>query len=86
MAGLIVCIGLILATTPAQALITRLTPLRDVLQEATFIFTVQVESVDADKPAMVLVVDEELKGKAPVRKLAVLFKGDAEAPRTTMCR
>jgi outer membrane protein assembly factor BamB len=79
LAGLLVTFGLLLAATPVQALITRLTPLRDVLQEATFICTVQVESVDADKPAMVLVVDENLKGKAPVRKLPVLFKGDAEA-------
>ncbi len=78
--GLIVGAGLLLAT-PAQGLITRLTPLRDVLHEATFIFTAKVESVDADKPSMVLVVDEDLKGKTPVRKLPVLFKGDAEAKK-----
>ncbi|HWG46521.1 MAG TPA: hypothetical protein VN688_27410, partial [Gemmataceae bacterium] len=80
-AGLIVGIGLTLAATPAQALITRLTPLRDVLHEANFICTAKVESVDADKPAMVVVVDEDLKGKTPVRKLPVLFKGDAEAKK-----
>ncbi len=72
--------GLILAaSTPAQALITSLTPLRDVLKEATFICTAHVESVDADRPALVLVVDDDLKGKSPLRKLPVLLKGDAEA-------
>jgi outer membrane protein assembly factor BamB len=70
-----------LAASPAQALITRLTPLSDVLKESHFIFTVKIESVDAGKPAIVLVVDEEIKGKAPARKMPVLFKPDAEAKK-----
>lgn len=74
-------LGLLLAATPGQALITRLTPLRDVLHESTFIASATVESVDAAKPALVLVVDEDLKGKLPPRKLAVLLKGDAEAKK-----
>jgi outer membrane protein assembly factor BamB len=74
-------IGLLLAATPAHALITSLTPLRGVLEQSTFIVAATVESMDADKPAMVLVVDEDLKGKLPVRKLPVLFKGDAEAKK-----
>ncbi|HEY7315519.1 MAG TPA: PQQ-binding-like beta-propeller repeat protein [Gemmataceae bacterium] len=77
----IVGLGLLLAATPGQALITRLTPLRDVLHESTFIVSATIESVDAEKPAMVLVVDEDLKGKLPARKLPVLFKGDAEAKK-----
>jgi outer membrane protein assembly factor BamB len=72
-------IAMLLAATPAQALITRLTPLRDVLQESTFIVSARIDSVDAGKPALTLVVDEDLKGKLPPRKLAVLLKGDAEA-------
>src|SRR5215469_14089301 len=80
-AALIVGIGLLLAATPAHALITRPMPLRLLLEDSTFIVAATVESVDADKPAMVVVVDEDLKGKSPLRKLAVLFKGDAEAKK-----
>jgi outer membrane protein assembly factor BamB len=80
-AALIVGIGLLLAATPAHALITRPMPLRLLLEDSTFIVAATVESVDADKPAMVVVVEEDLKGKSPLRKLPVLFKGDAEAKK-----
>ncbi|HEY7157856.1 MAG TPA: PQQ-binding-like beta-propeller repeat protein [Gemmataceae bacterium] len=79
-AALIVGIGLLVAT-PAHALITRPMPLRLLLEDSTFIVAATVESVDADKPAMVVVVEENLKGKSPLRKLPVLFKGDAEAKK-----
>jgi outer membrane protein assembly factor BamB len=78
-AGLIASLCFVFTAGPAQALITRLTPLKDVVEESQFILTVKVESVDADKPAMVLTVDEQLKGKVPFKKLAVHLKGDAEA-------
>jgi outer membrane protein assembly factor BamB len=81
LAGLIAALGLLLAERPAQALITALTPLQNVLQQSTFIVSARVESVDADKPALVVVVEEDLKGKAPVRKLPILLKGDAEAKK-----
>jgi outer membrane protein assembly factor BamB len=71
--------GLLLLASPAWALITRLTPLKDVVEESQFIFTVKVDSVDADKLSLVLTVDDQLKGKAPFQKLTVLLKGDAEA-------
>jgi outer membrane protein assembly factor BamB len=74
-------LGLFLAVSPAHALITRLTPLRDVVDESNFIFTVTVDSVDAGKPALLLVADEQLKGTAPFRQLPVLLKGDAEAKK-----
>src|SRR5579871_1813257 len=76
-----VAVCMMLMASPAPAVITALTPLSDVLQQSTFIVTATVESVDAGKPALVLVVDEDLKGKAPMRKLPVLFKGDAEAKK-----
>jgi outer membrane protein assembly factor BamB len=78
-AVLIAAMCTVLAAGPAQALITRLTPLKDVVEESQFILTAKVESVDADKPVMVLAVDEQLKGKAPFKKLVVHLKGDAEA-------
>jgi outer membrane protein assembly factor BamB len=74
-------VALLLVATPVHALITRLTPLRDVLHESTYIVMARVESVDADKPALVLVVEDHLKGKSPVEKMPVLLKGDAEAKK-----
>jgi outer membrane protein assembly factor BamB len=79
--GLVLGIGLILAARPAQAVIMRLTPLSEVLSKEDFIFTAKVDSLDPDKPAVVLLVDEDLKGKAPFRKLAVSLKGDSDAEK-----
>jgi outer membrane protein assembly factor BamB len=80
-ARLLAFIVFLCAATPALAVITRLTPLGDVLRDSTFIVTAKVESVDADKPGMVLVVDKELKGKSTLRRLPVALKGDADAKR-----
>jgi outer membrane protein assembly factor BamB len=79
--GLVLGMGLILADRPAQAVIMRLTPLAEVLSKEDFIFTAKVDSLDPDKPALVLTVDEDLKGKAPFRKLAVSLKGDSDAEK-----
>jgi hypothetical protein len=67
------------AIVPAEALVTRLTPLADVLSESPIIVVTKVESLDPDRPAMMLVVDEVLKGKAAQKKLPVLLKGDSRA-------
>lgn len=79
--ALIAGLGLLLAQGSAQALITALTPLKDVLHQSTFIVAATVEAVDADKATMVVVVEEDLKGKSPMRKLPILLKGDAEAKK-----
>jgi outer membrane protein assembly factor BamB len=81
MACLAVCLGLLIAESPAQALITALTPLQDVLSQSTFIVTARVDSVDAEKATMVVVVEDDLKGKSPVRRLPIVLKGDAEAKK-----
>jgi outer membrane protein assembly factor BamB len=79
--AILVCLGLLLIEMQTQAFITALTPLQDILKQATFIVTAQVESMDADKPEMVLVVEEDLKGKSPLRRLEILLKGDEEAKK-----
>jgi outer membrane protein assembly factor BamB len=66
---------------PVQAVIQRLTPLKEVLAESQLIFTVKVDSVDADKPAFVLTVDEQLKGKTAFEKMSVNLSGDSEAKK-----
>jgi outer membrane protein assembly factor BamB len=71
----------LLLAGPAQAVITALTPLGPVLGETPFIFVAKVEAIDPDRPALVLAVDENLKGKAPFPKLAVNLKGDSEAAK-----
>jgi outer membrane protein assembly factor BamB len=68
------------AAPRAEAVITRLTPMREVL-ESQFIVTLKVDSLHPDRPAAVFVVDEDLKGKAPFRRLAVNLKGDSEAEK-----
>src|SRR5262249_12393261 len=55
--------------------------LRDVLEKSTFILVVKVETIDPDRPSVVLEVDEDLKGKAPFRRLPVNLKGDSEAAK-----
>ena len=64
---------------PAWALITAPTPLGGVLNESQYIFTATVESVEPDRPGMVLAVDDVLKGKPPFKKLAVNLTGDADS-------
>lgn len=86
MTAILVGLSLVFIEMHAQALITALTPLQAVLKQSTFIVTTNVESVGADKPEMVLVVEEHLKGKLPLRRLAILLQGDAEAKKETTFR
>ncbi len=74
-------VGLLLCAMHAPAFITALVPLQEILKQSTFIATAKVESVDSDKPELVLVLDEDLKGKLPHRRLAILLKGDIEAKK-----
>ncbi|HZT82836.1 MAG TPA: PQQ-binding-like beta-propeller repeat protein [Gemmataceae bacterium] len=76
--GLFLVLGLMLAGRPALAVIERAFPLKEAIAESQLIFTAKVESVAPDRPAAVLTVDEDLKGKAPFRRLAVNLTGDAE--------
>lgn len=71
----------VLMTTPAWGLVTRLTPLADMLDQATFVVTVTVESLDEKRPAMMLAVEDTLKGKPLGKKLPVLLTGDSRAKR-----
>lgn len=74
-------VGLLLMARPALAVITRLIPLREVLASEQLIFTAKVEKVDVDKPAMVLRVADDLKGKAPSRILCIDLIADSQGQR-----
>jgi outer membrane protein assembly factor BamB len=75
-------VGLLVGSWVASAawgVVTRLTPLKEVLAEEQFIFLAKVEKLDPDKPSMVLTVDEDFKGKAAFRRLPVNLTGNADA-------
>src|SRR5437763_11537438 len=66
---------------PLSAIIQRLTSLREVLATENYVFTATVEKLDTAAPAAVFVVKQDLKGKAPFRRLPVSLAGDAEAQK-----
>src|SRR5262249_52084473 len=45
------------------------------------IFLAKVDSIDPDKPAAVLVFEENFKGKVAFRRMAINLKGDADAEK-----
>jgi outer membrane protein assembly factor BamB len=79
--GLVLGIGLLLIGQPSQAVITRLTPLHEILEKESFIVLAKVETLAPDKPAVVLKVDEELKGKTPFARLPINLTGDSEGKK-----
>src|SRR5207245_1696451 len=65
----------------ANAVITRLTPLREVLNSEQLILIAKVEKLDADKPSIMLRVADILKGKAAFEKLPINLTADSEGQR-----
>jgi len=73
----------LLAFGPASwAVIKVLTPLRSLLADGQFVIVARVEKLLPDRPAMVLAVADDLKGKAPFRSLPVNLTGDREGKKT----
>ena len=72
---------LLLLATPAQAVILRLVSLQEVLDGEQLIFVAAVDSVLPDRPALVLKLDEKLKGEPPFDRLPVNMTGDDEAKK-----
>ena len=76
-----VCLLGLFAAVPAYAVIMVLIPLNDVVEKEQFIFIARVAEILPDKPALVLVPDEHLKGKAPFERMPINLTGDAEAKK-----
>src|SRR5438045_1253613 len=76
--AIIGCVGL---TAYAFAIIEAPLPLEAIVNDSEFIAVSKVEKVDVAAPLVVLAVHEDLKGKAPFRRLAVHFKGDDDAKK-----
>jgi outer membrane protein assembly factor BamB len=75
------CVSALCLTPPARAVITALTPLKQVLDKEQLIFVAKVGQVLPDKPAIVLERAENLKGEAPFERLPVNLTGDSEAAK-----
>lgn len=65
----------------AWAVISAASPLKNILVDNPYIFIAKVESLDASKPAMIVTVQEDLKGKFDFRRLPVLLTGDEDAEK-----
>ncbi|OAI40682.1 hypothetical protein AYO40_04535 [Planctomycetaceae bacterium SCGC AG-212-D15] len=77
----IIAAALLLTASSARAVITRLTPLKEVVSGQQYIFTAVVEKVDPGKPAVIFNVDADLKDKVPFRRMPVNMTGDSEAAK-----
>src|SRR5262245_61291917 len=77
--GLVLGIGLFLWGSPAPAVIMRLTPLSEILRDMNYIFVAEVQAVYPDKPAAILAVGKQYKGKVPFTRIPVNLTGDTEA-------
>jgi outer membrane protein assembly factor BamB len=73
--------ALVLSAAPAPAVITKLTPLAEVLDGDDFIFVAAVGKVDPDKPSAVFTVAKKLKGDPPFDRLPVNMAGNDEAKK-----
>ena len=73
--------ALLTATAAAFAVIMALLPLQTIIRSSQYIVVAKVDKLYPEKPAMLLAVDEDLKGKLPFRKLPVHLKGDTEADK-----
>ena len=77
-------LALVLASTAAQAVITKLTPLAEVLESDQYIFVANVEKLDPDnkeRPTATFKLDKKLKGEVPFDRLPVNMVGDDEGKK-----
>ena len=72
-------LAFLVATPAIFAVIMALLPLQTVIRSSQFIVVAKVEKLFPEKPAMLLNVEDDLKGKLPFRKVPVHLKGDSEA-------
>jgi len=64
--------------SPAEAVITRLTPLKAIIDDSDFIVVLKVDSIDPARPSMTLTLGDVIKGETAMKSMAVLLKGDSE--------
>jgi outer membrane protein assembly factor BamB len=75
---------LLLAATAAEAVITKLTPLAEVLESDQYIFVAKADKLDPDnkdRPTATFKLDKKLKGEPPFERLPVNMTGDDEGKK-----
>jgi outer membrane protein assembly factor BamB len=77
--GLALGFALFALSERAHAVIMRLTPLSELLAGTRWIFVAKIEKIYPDKPALVLSVDQPLKGKPPYGRFPINLAGDSAA-------
>ena len=73
--ALFVCGLVCAAVSPAWGVIERPLALKSLVGDSDFVFAGKVNQLDVSRPSMVIEVQSDLKGKAPMRRLPVLLKG-----------
>jgi len=68
----------VIGVSPAAAVITRLTPVKSIIDDSDQIALVKVEAIDPDRPSMTLTLMRDLKGEAAVKRWPILLKGSNE--------
>lgn len=77
-------LALLLLSTTAQAVITKLTPLAEVLESDQYIFVAKVDKLDPDnkdRPTATFKLEKKLKGDVPFDRIPVNMTGDDEAKK-----
>ena len=77
-----ICMTVLLSfASPAFAVITTPLPLKLPIERETWIFVAKVKEILPDKPAMVLAVEESLKGKPDFERMPINLVGNEEAKK-----
>src|SRR5262245_12611140 len=69
------CVGV------GEAVIMAPLELKKILADSQYVVVAKVDQLYPEKPAMILTVDDDLKGKATLRRLPINMKGDKEAEK-----
>lgn len=69
-------LALLLLVGSVHAVIKAILPLNAMVDGSDYILVAQVEKFLSEKPAMILTVEEDLKGKSPFRRLPVSLQAD----------
>jgi len=80
---LIAGLALLSVTGFAVAVIMAPLPLSALIGSADYAFAAKIEKInaDAERPTVLLEIDDDIKGKFPIRKIPLVFQGDADAKK-----
>src|SRR5437016_3037265 len=71
-------VAILIVCTSAHALITSPLPMKDILENSTYIVLAKVSRFEPDKKRMILTITDDLKDKAAFRQIPIVLEGDIE--------